>query len=114
MTVAKRGSTGLYRDILTFGLSAIYASSARGITGCVPPPISISTGHWRGHFSFPPVQVSPNSHRIPHGYRSYRYDHNRGTLYDYGHAGLMWGNGPWRMELDRIMADPGTQRQWGR
>jgi hypothetical protein len=40
----------------------------------------------------------------------YEYDHT--GLHGYGHAGLSWSNGPWRIELDRIIADQATHREW--
>jgi hypothetical protein len=37
----------------------------------------------------------------------------RANHYSYGHLGLLWSNGPWRIELDRIVAAPATQ-QWAK
>jgi hypothetical protein len=107
-----RGEAGinwLYRDILTFGLSAVRIIGARDHRLRAAADLDF---HWplTGHFFLSAGAGVAHLPSIPHGYRSYRYDHDRGTLYHYGHAGLMWGNGPWRVELDRVMTDLGSRR----
>jgi hypothetical protein len=124
-----------YRDVLTFGLSAIYVIGAKGHRPRGAADLSL---HWplAWHFSLsagagvaqssitPYNPYTPYTPYIPYTpYRygqsdSYDYDraspygHVRAGLYGYGHAGLLWSNGPWRVELDRIVADHGAQRQW--
>lgn len=112
---AETGVDWTYRDVMTFGVSAIYAIGARGSQPRGAADLSL---HWPlvWHFSLSagaglaqPVIAPYPSYRYGHA-SSYGYD--RTGLHGYGHAGLLWSNGPWQIELDRIMADPATQQQW--
>jgi hypothetical protein len=112
---AEAGVNWTYRDVLTLGLSAIDVFGANGHQPSGAADISF---HWplAWHFSLSagvgaaqPV-VAPYT-PYHNGYPNY-YEYDRSGLHGYGHAGLSWSNGHWRMELDRMMADPGTQRQW--
>jgi uncharacterized protein (TIGR02001 family) len=111
---AETGVAWSYRDVLTFGLSAIYVIGARDQH---PRGAADLSFHWplARHLSLSAgvgvAQPLMAPYTPYHGYSSY-YDYNRTGLHGYGHAGLLWSNGSWRMEIDRIMADPGTQRQW--
>jgi uncharacterized protein (TIGR02001 family) len=111
---AETGVAWSYRDVLTFGLSAIYVIGARNQH---PRGAADLSFHWplARHLSLSagvgvaqPLMAPYTPYR---GHSSY-YDYNRTGLHGYGHAGLLWSNGSWRMEIDRIMADPGTQQQW--
>ncbi len=97
------GVNWIYRDVLTFGLSAVRIIGARDQQ---PRPAADIDFHWPlvEHVSFsagagiahsPPFRYEYNGH--------YHYD--QGTLYHYGHAGLLWSKGPWRVELDRVLTD---------
>jgi uncharacterized protein (TIGR02001 family) len=98
-----------YRDILTFGLSADYAVDAR--ESRVRPAADINF-HWPlpWHFSFSASAgvahyvIAPYSH-------AYGYDYT--GSYGYGHAGLLWSTGAWRVELDRVFVDESIRRRWG-
>jgi uncharacterized protein (TIGR02001 family) len=118
-----------YRDVLTFGLSAIYVIGAKGHRPRGAADLSL---HWplAWHFSLSAgagvaqssiAPYTPYTRYAPYRYgQSNSYDYDRASpygyvragLYGYGHAGLLWSNGPWRVELDRIVADQGAQRQW--
>jgi uncharacterized protein (TIGR02001 family) len=112
---AETGVSWTYRDVLTFGMSAIYVIDA---PNSQPRGAADLSFHWPlvWHFSLSagagvaqPIIAPYTSYRygqaVPYG-----YDH--AGLHGYGHAGLLWANGPWQIEVDRIMADDATQRQW--
>lgn len=112
-----RTETGLnwtYRDVLTMGLSAIYVLGAEGHRPRGAADLSL---HWplAEHVSVSAGAGVAQSLAAP--YRPYRYGHSWPYRHDstglsrYGHVGLLWAKGPWRIELDRIMADPATRRQ---
>lgn len=122
-----RAETGLswtYRDVLTFGLSAIHVIGSEGkrrLRGAAD--ISF---HWplADHFSLSAGAGAAQSPMAP--YNAYGYGHASRQEYDYpgsyervrtgiqtyGHVGLSWSHGPWRIEVDRILADPETRWQW--
>ena len=112
---AETGVDWTYRDVLTFGLSAIYVI---GAPDSQPRGAADVSFHWplAWHFSLSAGVGSTQSIIAPYTYyrdgqaNPYAYDHT--GVHGYGHAGLLWGNGPWQIELDRIVADPATQRQW--
>ncbi|WP_460877133.1 TorF family putative porin [Rhodanobacter koreensis] len=112
---AETGVDWTYRDVLTFGMSAIYVIGARDHQ---PRGAADLSFHWplAWHFSLSAgvgVAQPLIAPYTPYGYGhagSYSYD--RTGLHGYGHAGLLWSHGPWRIELDRIMADPETRQQW--
>ena len=114
-----RAETGLnwtYRDVLTLGVSAIYVLGAEGHRPRGAADLSL---HWplAEHFSVSAGAGVAQSLAAP--YRPYRYGRSRPYRHDstglsrYGHVGLLWASGSWRIELDRIMADPATRRQSG-
>lgn len=107
-----------YRDVLTFGLSAIYAVGAKGHRPRGAVDIDL---HWplARHFSLSVGAGITQSPRVPYAPYSHdyarSYDHayaSHAGHYSYGHMGLSWSNGPWRIELDRIVTAPETQQQW--
>ena len=121
-----RAETGInwsYRDVLTAGLSAIHIIGAQNKRLRGAADINL---HWplTRHFSLSAGAGITQSLATP--YRPYRrvyassYSHayanyadsTRANHYSYGHVGLLWSNGPWRIELDRIVAAPETQQQW--
>lgn len=112
---AETGVDWTYRDVLTFGLSAIYVI---GAPDSQPRGAADVSFHWplAWHFSLSAGVGATQSIIAPYTYyrdgqaNPYAYDHT--GVHGYGHAGLLWGNGPWQIELDRIVADPATQRQW--
>lgn len=118
-----RAETGLnwsYRDVLTLGLSAIYVAGAKGQQ---PRGAADINFHWPlvRHFFLsagagitqtpysPYRRVYPGSYG--HAYTS-RPSYVHEGHYGYGHVGLLWSNGPWRIELDRVVAAPEAQQQW--
>lgn len=119
---AETGVSWSYRDVLTMGLSAIYVIGAHGRQPRVAADLN---AHWpmADHFYISAgagiaqsLMASYSSYR--HEYASYGgYARERpyapdSGLYGYGHVGLLWGNGPWRVELDRMLAGPKTRREW--
>ena len=114
---AEAGLNWTYRDVLTLGVSALYVIGARDHR---PRGAVDASFHWplAGHFSFSAGAGIAQATAAPYSpYRygradSYRYHRSDSGLRGYGHAGLSWSNGPWRVELNRILADPATRRQW--
>jgi len=88
-----------FRDVLTFGVSAthfVHADSERTRAGAdanfhlpLTEELSLSVGAGVAKSYFDP----------------YPY-------YRYGHVGLAWTRGAWRVELDRVAADVKTPRYW--
>lgn len=112
-----------YRDVLTFGLSALYVIGAKSHQPRAAADINL---HWplAQHFSLSAgagitqsliAPYSPYHHAYTGSYdyaHASHYSSARAGHYGYGHVGLLWSNGPWRIELDRIVAAPETQQQW--
>lgn len=98
-----------YRDILSFNLSADYALGAR--QSQLRPAADLNL-HWPlpWHFSVS-AGAGVAQYVIAPYYQASSYDHTGN--YRYGHAGLLWSQGPWRLELDRVFIDPAIRRRWG-
>jgi uncharacterized protein (TIGR02001 family) len=105
---AETGVSWIYRDILTFGLSA---TSLTGANSHQPRGAADLDIHWPlpGNFSVSAGLGVAQTLISPYNY----YGDGQVSVYRYGHAGLMWGYGAWRIELDRIIISPGTHEQWG-
>jgi uncharacterized protein (TIGR02001 family) len=104
----------IYRDVLTFGLSAIYGINTAGsrLRGAADVDF-----HWPlpGHFSFSAGVGVTRSAVTPcnaggqgcaSSYEYYQpgyYEPVPAETYGYGHAGLIWSMGSWHMELDRVL-----------
>jgi uncharacterized protein (TIGR02001 family) len=124
---AESGVSWSYRDVLSFGLSAIHVIGAKNRQLRGAADINL---HWplTRHFSLSAgagITQSLMAPYVPHRYvyedsdGGYGYDYTshysypvRANHYSYGHLGLLWSNGPWRIELDRIVTAPETQQQW--
>jgi uncharacterized protein (TIGR02001 family) len=114
---AETGVNWTYRDVLTLGVSAIYVLGAKDHR---PRGAADASFHWplAGQFSLSAGTGVAQAITAPYGpYRygrtgSYRRARTSNGLHGYGHAGLSWGHGPWRVEFERILADPATRRQW--
>jgi uncharacterized protein (TIGR02001 family) len=117
-----RTETGLdwtYRDVLTLGVSAIYVLGPQGHRPRGAADLNL---HWplAGHFAFSAGAGVAQSLATP--YRSYRGGYGYAGRYrradtglgSYGHVGLLWSKGPWRIEVDRLVADAAIRRQWDR
>ena len=98
----------IYRDVLTFGVSAIHVFGGRDHQPRGAADVDL---HWPlpWHFSLSTGAgiaqslVAPNS----------PYNYGKSSVYRYGHAGLTWETGPWRVELDRILVERDARRYWG-
>jgi len=114
---AETGVNWTYRDVLSLGVSAIYVIGAKehrprvavdaSFRWPLPGRFSLSAGAGAAETTIAPY--SPY-HDGPTG--SHRYVHAEGGVHGYGHVGLSWSGAHWRMQLDRILADPATRRQW--
>jgi uncharacterized protein (TIGR02001 family) len=115
-TAYDRGEAALnwsYRDVLTFGLSAVriigsrdhrtHAAADLDFHWPLTEHVFLSAGAGVAHV--PPARYS-------YGYSYYRRyrSRDREGFYHYGHVGLMWTRGPWRAELDHVMTDLGSRR----
>ena len=102
------GVDWIYRDILTFGLSGICL-----VNGDEHQPRGAAdvNFHWplAWHFSVSAGVGVAQSLLSPYGSNGY----SRASVYRYGQLGLIWSYRSWRVELDRVAADPGSHRQWG-
>lgn len=120
---AETGVNWSYRDVMTFGLSAIYVIGAKSQQPRGAADINL---HWplARHFSVSAgvgitqslmVRYSPY-HHVYADSSSDAYASPSGLIranhYSYGHLGLLWNHGPWQVELDRIVAAPDAQQQW--
>ncbi|HEY9133219.1 MAG TPA: hypothetical protein VIM98_15805 [Dyella sp.] len=101
--------TWIYRDILSLGVSGIYAIGAKEQR--LRPALDLNA-RWPLAWN---VSVSAGVGTAEYVIASYRptarYDHV--GFYGYGHAGLSWSQGPWRVELSRVATDPSFRRHWG-
>ena len=110
---AEAGIHWTYRDTLTFGLSAARNIDVEDHRTRAAADLDL---HWPvlRHLALSMGAGVAQTLAAPHDPDydqgdSYRYRHE--SVYHYGHAGLMWSDGPWRVELDRIMTDLDTSRQ---
>jgi uncharacterized protein (TIGR02001 family) len=111
---AELGVGWVYRDVLTFSVSAAHVFR----TGSHRPRAAADLSlHWplAWHFSLSAGAGIAESLVAPVNYRSHTHDDSYGyrpvSHYAYGHAGLMWSSGPWQVELDRIATDVAMRRQ---
>lgn len=102
-----------YRDVLTFGLSAIRVIDDGNHRLLGAADLSV---HWplAQHVSLSAGAGIAQATDSPYGHDGYRppYGYRRGQfrLYGYGQLGLAWSDGPWHVELDRIVSSLATQQ----
>jgi uncharacterized protein (TIGR02001 family) len=105
------GVNWIYRDILTFGLSAMTLTNGNHHD---PRGAADIDFHWPLAWHFALSLGAGVAQHLLSPYDSYGYRNRLGTgVYGYGHAGLLWSDGAWRVELDRIATDPATPRHAG-
>ncbi|GGA03179.1 hypothetical protein GCM10011408_25830 [Dyella caseinilytica] len=102
----------MYRDVMTFGLSAIYLTNGNDHQ---PRGAADVDFHWPlpWHLSFS-AGAGVTQPLLIRGYGGYAYEYRAshlGSYYGYGHAGLIWDEAPWRVELERIATSPNIGRQ---
>jgi hypothetical protein len=103
------GINWIYRDVLTFGLSAIYLTHGPHRD---PRGAADLNFHWPLAWHFSLSLGAGVAQHLLSPYDSYGYQGRLGTgVYGYGHAGLVWSDGAWRVELDRITTDPSMPRR---
>jgi uncharacterized protein (TIGR02001 family) len=98
------GVNWIYRDVLTFGLSAICLTNGdhHGPRGAADVDF-----HWPLVWHVSLSLGAGLAQHLVSPYDSYGYTTRPGNgVYGYGHAGLLWSYGAWRVELDRIATDP--------
>jgi len=119
------GVNWMYRDVLSFGLSAIDLThgddhSPRGAADVdfhwpLPQNFAVSAGLGVAQPLTSPA--SYGNYIVPYGpyggyaYRYYYRNVRMRSYYGYGHLGVAWSHGPWRVELDRVFTDPDIRRQ---
>jgi uncharacterized protein (TIGR02001 family) len=89
------GNSLIYRDVLTIGVSA--AELVRGERGRGPRLAADIDLRWP---LLPHLSLSAGAGIAQYLITPYAPRH---THYQYGHAGLVWDNGPWRVELSHVM-----------
>ncbi|WP_109125068.1 TorF family putative porin [Dyella sp. C11] len=107
---AEGSANWIYRDVLTLGASAIYPTGGtdhalRGAADVdfhwpLPWHVSFAAGAGYAQAQVPYYRVYPNGHGS-YGY----HGGDRVNSYGYGHLGLIWAQGPWRVEVDRMFVD---------
>lgn len=122
------GLSWMYRDVLSFGLSAINLTHGsdhqpRGAADIdfhwpLPQHFALSAGLGVAQpLSNSGATYGGHGYWGYWGYWDYRYygyrRERRSSYYGYGHLGVAWTYGPWRVELDRVVADPDIRRQSG-
>jgi hypothetical protein len=92
------GLAWTYRDLLTFGVAGIYAPATRHR---LRPALDLNF-HWplAQHF-FLSAGLGYTRYVIP--IHANHCDYEVAEFYPYAQAGLTWNNGPWRIELDRVL-----------
>lgn len=99
--VYEPGMYWLYRDVLTFGVSAVYVPGAHGRK--VHPAADLNF-HWPLAAGFS-LAAGIGIARYAVHYRSSHNDRYRTGYYRYGQVGLLWSHGAWQVELDRLAVD---------
>ncbi|HEX8778529.1 MAG TPA: hypothetical protein VF738_10455 [Rhodanobacter sp.] len=112
---AEAGIHWMYRDVLTFGLSAARVLDARDRRTLGAADLDF---HWPlpWHFYLSAgagIAQTPATPYRGYGHAGPYYDRESPDSYRYGHAGLIWAVGNWRAELQRIVTDPRVYRQRG-
>lgn len=97
----------MFRDILTFGLSAIRVVGASR----QPRGAADLDFHWPLPWHFYLSAGAGVAQSLVATHASYNY--GQSSVYRYGHAGLAWDDGHWRVELERITSDSHGSREWG-
>ncbi|GAB3788023.1 hypothetical protein GCM10028797_21300 [Dyella agri] len=126
---AEAGVHWMYRDVLTFGLSAVRVLGAedrrlRGVADLdfhwpLPRHFYLSVGAGIAQTPAVPYHAYAASYRTDE-YTSandnsdnYEYEYKAPNSYRYGHVGMIWAMGDWHAELERIVTDPRIRRQRG-
>jgi hypothetical protein len=114
-----------YRDAVTFGVSAGRIDHVRGprILGAIDASASRALGR---QFSLSasagvaqamvaPARPGGGYPYYPGSYGPYAYGHRQERLrhYGYGHLGLAWSAGAWRIQLDRHLNSLGPRHAYG-
>jgi uncharacterized protein (TIGR02001 family) len=110
---AETGVSWIYRDILTFDLSAVRVI---GSSDHRPRAAADVDFHWPlvWNFSFLAGAGFAQSLSTPISYnRADAAGYDQPASYAYGHTGLMWDYGHWQLELDRILVSPNARRLGG-
>jgi uncharacterized protein (TIGR02001 family) len=108
---AEANVSWIYRDVLTFGASAISPvghtdHTLRGAADVsfrwpLPLHFSFSAGAGYAQAQVPYYRAYASGNGGSYGY----HGGNRVNSYGYGQLGLAWGQGPWRLEVDRVFVD---------
>ncbi|AIF46951.1 hypothetical protein HY57_06555 [Dyella japonica A8] len=114
---AEGGANWIYRDVLTLGIAAMIPTGGgnhqlRGAADVdfhwpLPWHVSFSAGAGYAQTQVPTYGTYDDeygSHRYPRG--------DRVNSYGYGHLGLIWAQGPWRVEVDRVFVDASMREAW--
>lgn len=122
-----RAETGLswsWRDVLTIGVSAIHVIGGRNrLRGAADASVQWPLTRGFSLSAGAGIAQAPIAAYASYGYdrpgrseypRTGSYRHRPPADFQrYGHLGLLWSHGPWRVEGQRILADPHTRPSWG-
>jgi hypothetical protein len=103
--VYEPGVYWMYRDVLTFGVSLVHIAGAD--EHALHPAADLNF-RWPlgGNFSLS-GGLGVARYAVPYGYPP--HERYRTGYYRYGAAGLLWRNGAWQAELDRVAIDSGSR-----
>lgn len=105
----------IYRDILSFGLSAIRVDDARNplVLGAADASLGWPLTQRLSLSAGAGVAQAAVRADDPGRYPRYGYGYERVQLYGYGNLGLAWSDGPWRLQVDRNKSSLGERRVYG-
>lgn len=92
----------IYRDVLTLGLSAVRVMGANDDR---PRPALDIDVHWPLMWQLSLTAGAGAAYAVTVPYTRYGQAYGGVAFYHYGHAGLMWAHGAWRIEMERIGSD---------
>lgn len=104
---SEAGASWIYRDVVTLGVSAVHVLGAED--SHTRPAVDIDV-HWPLMWQLSVSAGAGAAYAVTAPYLRYGREYGGVSFYHYGHAGLMWAHGAWRVELDRIATDLDERR----
>lgn len=104
----------IYRDTLTFGVSAIHPVGGQGqrLLGAADANVSWPLTQRLSLVAGAGIAQATVRPRYRAGYRYRGRGYGRMQSYGYGNLGLAWADGPWRLQLDRNLSSLDARRAY--